>query len=155
MALDVGQQAPDFTLPDQDGNPVTLSELRGAPVMVYFYPRDETAGCTAQAQAIRDSWSAFEDAGARVLGISPDTVDSHRSFCSNHGLPQTLLADPDHEVMEQWGAWGEKTLYGKTSVGPIRSTVLLDAEGTVVKVWRRAQAKRNTERVLKAIDELL
>lgn len=155
MALDVGQQAPDFTLPDQDDNPVTLSELRGAPVLVYFYPRDETPGCTAQAETIRDSWAAFEAAGVRVLGISPDTADSHRSFCDNHDLPQTLLADPDHEVMARWGAWGEKTLYGKTSVGAIRSTVLLDAEGTVVKVWRRAQAKRNTERALKAIDELL
>lgn len=155
MTIEPGQPAPDFTLPDQDGREVTLSTLRGAPVLLYFYPRDETPGCTVQAQHIRDAWEDFRAAGVTVLGISPDDVARHRAFCDNHDLPQTLLADPDHEVMEAYGAWGEKTLYGRTSVGPIRASVLLDADGVVVKVWRRAQAKSHAERALKAIAELL
>ena len=153
--LEVGQLAPTFTLPDQDGNEVSLEALRGTPVLVYFYPRDETPGCTTQACDIRDRWGEFEDRGIRVLGISPDTVDSHAAFRANHDLPHTLLADPDHEVMEAYGAWGEKTLYGKTSVGPIRSSVLLDDEGRVLKVWKRAQAKKHAEQVLAAAESLL
>jgi thioredoxin-dependent peroxiredoxin len=155
MAIQEGELAPDFTLPDQDGRPVTLSDLRGRPVLVYFYPRDETPGCTTQAQGIRDAWAAFEAAGVAVLGISPDTVASHRAFCDAHDLPQTLLADPDHAVMERYGAWGEKVLYGRTSVGPIRSSVLLDADGVVVKVWRRAQAKAHADRALAAVRSLV
>ena len=153
--LEPGQTAPDFTLPDQDGTEVTLSDLRGQPVLLYFYPRDETPGCTTQACDIRDLWSEFEEHGIRVLGISPDTGDSHASFRANHDLPHTLLADPDHQVMEPYGAWGEKNMYGKTTVGVIRSSVLLDAEGVVLKVWKRAQAKKHAEQVLKAAQELL
>jgi thioredoxin-dependent peroxiredoxin len=155
VTIDVGDLAPDFTLPDADGAEVTLSGLRGQPVLIYFYPRDETPGCTTQAQGIRDEWSAFQERGVQVLGISPDSPESHAAFRSNHDLPHTLLADPDHAVMERYGAWGEKTLYGRTSVGVIRSSVLLDADGRVVKVWRKAQAKSHAERVLKAVDELL
>jgi peroxiredoxin Q/BCP len=155
VTLDVGDIAPDFTLPDQDGTPVTLSALRGSPVLLYFYPRDETPGCTTQATAIRDSWSAFEARGVTVIGISPDTVESHASFRANHDLPHILLADPDHRVMEAYGAWGEKVLYGRTSVGVIRSSVLLDADGVVVKTWRRVQARTHADRVLKAVDDLL
>lgn len=153
--LEVGQLAPTFTLPDQDGNAVSLEALRGSPVLLYFYPRDETPGCTTQACDIRDRWDEFETKGIRVLGISPDTVDSHASFRTNHDLPHTLLADPDHEVMETYDAWGEKVLYGKTSVGPIRSSVLLDAEGRILKVWKRAQAKQHAEHVLAAAGTLL
>lgn len=155
MHIDVGDTAPDFTLPDADGAPVTLSSRRGRPVLLYFYPADETPGCTTQATAIRDSWAEFQSKGVDVIGISPDTSESHAAFRDNHDLPHTLLADVDHAVMETYGAWGEKVLYGRTSVGVIRSSVLIDAEGTVVKVWRRAQAKSHAERVLKAIDDLL
>lgn len=155
MNIDVGDPAPDFSLPDQDGVTVALSDLRGTPVLIYFYPRDETPGCTTQAQGIRDSWQAFEQRGVRVLGISPDSVASHAAFSANHDLPHTLLADVDHAVMAAYGAWGEKILYGKSSVGVIRSSVLLGADGTVLKVWRRAQAKSHAERVLAAIDQLL
>lgn len=155
MNVNEGDLAPDFELPNQDGEPVKLSELRGSPVLLYFYPRDETPGCTIQAQHIRDAWDDFADAGVTVLGVSPDAVDSHRAFCDNHDLPHTLLADVDHSVMETYGAWGEKVLYGKTSVGVIRSSALIDAEGTVVKVWHRAQAKAHAERALKAIAKLL
>lgn len=155
MFITTGQTAPDFTLKDQDGQPLTLSSLHGAPVLIYFYPKDETPGCTTQAQGIRDEWDAFEQRKVIVLGISPDGIESHRAFCNNHGLPHTLLSDPEHEVMEAYGAWGEKVLYGKTSIGVIRSSVLLDADGTVVKVWKRAQAKTHAERALKAVDDLL
>ncbi|MEX2504962.1 MAG: thioredoxin-dependent thiol peroxidase [Egicoccus sp.] len=152
--LEAGQPAPDFTLPDQDGSAVTLSDLRGKPVVVYFYPRDNTPGCTAQACDIRDQWAEFEAAGAAVLGISPDTVESHAKFQGRYDLPHTLLADPDKRVMEPWGAWGEKTLYGKKSIGAIRSTVLVDADGNVAKVWKRVQARKHAEQVLAALAEL-
>ena len=155
MNITEGQTAPDFTLDDQDGQPLTLSSLRGSPVLIYFYPQDETPGCTIQAEGIRDQWADFEQRGVIVLGISPDTVESHRSFCANHDLPHTLLADPDHVVMEEYGSWGDKVLYGKTSVGVIRSSVLLNRDGVVVKLWKRAQAKSHTERVLNAIDALI
>lgn len=153
--LEVGQEAPDFTLPDADGEEVTLSAFRPNPVLVYFYPADETPGCTTQAQGIRDRWEEFTSRGVAVVGISPDSVASHASFRENHALPHVLLSDPDKTVMEPWGAWGEKTLYGRTSVGVIRSSVLLDGDGVVVKVWKRAQAKVHAERALAAVDELL
>jgi thioredoxin-dependent peroxiredoxin len=152
--LEPGQQAPDFTLPDQDGEDVTLSALRGSPVVVYFYPKDDTPGCTTQACGIRDQWSEFEEAGAVVLGISPDGVDSHAAFRAKHDLPHTLLADPDKRVMEPWGAWGTKNMYGKETVGVIRSTVLVDADGEVAKVWKRVQTKKHADQVLRALADL-
>jgi thioredoxin-dependent peroxiredoxin len=152
--VEAGQPAPTFTLPNQDGAPVALEDLRGRPVVIYFYPKDDTPGCTTQACGIRDQWAAFEDAGAAVLGISPDTVASHARFAGKHDLPHTLLADPDKEVLEAYGAWGEKVLYGKTTVGVIRSTFLVDREGTVAKVWKRVQTATHADRVLQAIAEL-
>lgn len=153
--LEPGQIAPDFTLPDQDGTDVSLEALRGQPVLLYFYPRDETPGCTTQACDIRDRWTEFDAHGIQVLGISPDTVDSHASFQANHDLPHTLLADPDHQVLEPYGAWGEKNMYGKVTVGVIRSSVLIDAEGRILKVWKRASAKKHAEQVLAAAEKLL
>ena len=114
--LEVDQSAPDFTLPDQEGQQVTLSELKGKPVVVYFYPKDDTPGCTTQACAIRDQWSEFEEAGAVVLGISPDDVDSHKKFAGKYDLPHRLLADPDHEAIGPYGAWGTKKMYGNVRV---------------------------------------
>jgi thioredoxin-dependent peroxiredoxin len=152
--LEPGQLAPDFTLPSQDGEEVSLSGLRGRPVVVYFYPKDGTPGCTTQACGIRDQWSEFEEAGAEVLGISPDDVDSHERFAAEHDLPHTLLADPEKRVMEPWGAWGTKKLYGRETIGVIRSTVLVDAEGRVAKVWRRVQAKKHADQVLEALADL-
>ncbi len=152
--LEPGQTAPDFTLPDQHGEKVSLSDFRGQPVVVYFYPKDDTPGCTTQACGIRDQWEQFREAGAAVVGISPDDVDSHERFAAKHDLPHVLLADPDREVMEPWGAWGTKNMYGKETVGVIRSTVLVDADGTVAKVWKRVQAKKHAEQVLKALAEL-
>ncbi len=152
--LEPGQTAPDFTLPDQRGQKVSLSDFRGQPVVVYFYPKDDTPGCTTQACDIRDQWEEFREAGAAVIGISPDDVESHERFAAKHDLPHVLLADPDREVMQPWGAWGTKNMYGKETVGVIRSTVLVDAEGVVAKVWKRVQAKKHAEQVLKALAEL-
>lgn len=152
--IEAGQPAPTFTLPDQDGQPVSLEDLRGRPVVLYFYPKDDTPGCTTQACGIRDQWAEFEAAGAAVLGVSPDTVESHARFAGKHDLPHTLLADPEREALAAYGAYGEKVLYGKTTVGVIRSTFLVDAEGTVAKVWKRVQTKTHADQVLKALDEL-
>lgn len=152
--IEVGEPAPDFTLPDQDGEPVSLSDFRGSPVVVYFYPKDDTPGCTTQACGIRDSWEELREAGAVVLGISPDDAASHTRFREKYDLPHTLLSDPDHEVMEEYEAYGEKVLYGKKTVGVKRSTVLVDPDGRVAKHWKRAQAKNHADRVLKALEEL-
>jgi len=155
MPLEIGDVAPPFRLRDQDGVERSLTELNDRPVLLAFYPADGTPGCTAQACDIRDRWSEFEALGVRVVGVSPDDVATHRGFASEHGLPQTLLADPEHTVLEAYGAWGEKVLYGRTSIGVIRSSVLIGADGRIVKRWRRAQARTHAERALKACRELL
>jgi thioredoxin-dependent peroxiredoxin len=153
--LDVGDVAPDFRLPDQDGVERRLADLLDRTVLLAFYPADGTPGCTAQACDIRDRWDEFEALGVRVVGISPDEVATHRGFATEHGLPQLLLADPDHTVLEAYGAWGEKVLYGRTSIGVIRSSVLIGTDGRILKRWRRAQATSHAERALKACRELL
>lgn len=154
MNVEPGDKAPLFTLKDQDGNDVALEDLRGTPVVLYFYPADDTPGCTTQACDIRDRWQEFQEAGAAVLGVSPDDVASHDAFRHKYDLPHTLLADPDRKVTEQYGAWGEKNLYGNKFMGVIRSSVLIGPDGTVVKVWKRAQAKKHAEQVLKALADL-
>lgn len=155
MALEVGDVAPPFVLSDQDGVPRALADLNDGPLLLMFYPADGTPGCTTQACDIRDRWDEFAALGVRVVGISPDDVPTHAGFARAHGLPQTLLADPDHGVLEAYGAWGEKVLYGRTSVGVIRSSVLIGADGRILKLWRRAQARTHAERALKASRELL
>lgn len=154
MNVTAGDTAPDFTLPDQDGNDVTLSDLQGGPVVIYFYPKDDTPGCTTQACGIRDAWGDLQAAGATVLGVSPDDAESHAAFVATYDLPHTLLADVDKQVMTTYGAWGEKVLYGKKSIGVKRSTVLVDGNGTVAKVWKRATPKTHADAVLKAIAAL-
>jgi len=154
-ALEVGARAPGFTLADQDGRPRSLAEFAGAPVLLFFYPADNTPGCTTQACDVRDRWDEFAALGVQVVGISPDDVTTHRGFASEHALPQLLLADPEHTVLTAYGAWGEKVLYGRTSVGVIRSAVLIAADGTVLKVWKRVQARTFAERALVACKTLL
>ena len=149
-----GQTAPDFELPDQDGNPVRLSSLRGRPVVLYFYPHADTAGCTAQACGIRDHRAAYEAAGARVIGVSPDTVSDLRKFHDKHGLDFTLLADADHAVCEAYGVWAEKSSYGRTYMGALRATFIIDAGGTVARVFPKVSPKTHDELVLGALDEL-
>lgn len=145
--LSPGDQAPDFALPDAEGQTVSLSGLRGQPVVVYFYPRAETPGCTTQACDFRDSLAALGAAGYRVVGISPDSPSKLRSFAEHHDLGFTLLSDPDHAVAEAYGAWGEKTSYGRTSVGLIRSTVVVDAEGAVRLAQYNVRAKGHVARL--------
>lgn len=152
MAIEEGKKAPGFTLANQDGESVSLSDYAGKHVIVYFYPRDETPGCTKEACGFRDLWSEIEAAGAVVLGVSPDSSASHRKFIDNHSLPFTLLADPEKTLMEAYGAWGEKKMYGKTVTGTIRSTVWIGPDGKVVKHWRRVpKAADHPAKVLEAL----
>jgi len=146
-----GKPAPDFELTGDDGERVRLSGLRGKPVVLYFYPRDDTPGCTAQARGIRDVYADFRERGAVVLGVSPDDEASHVKFKSKYELPFTLLADPEHEVAERYGVWVERTNYGKTSMGIERSTFVIDAEGNVVKAMRRVKPDTHAADVLAAL----
>jgi peroxiredoxin Q/BCP len=152
--LEADTSAPDFTLPNQDGEPVTLSSLRGRRVVLYFYPRADTPGCTTQACGIRDRSGEYEAAGATVLGVSPDKVAAIKKFHDKQGLNFTLLADADHTVAEQYGTWVEKTMYGKTSMGVARSTFVIDEEGTVRHVIPKASPKTHDDEVLGALGEL-
>jgi thioredoxin-dependent peroxiredoxin len=152
--VEVGDVAPDFTLPDADGNDVTLSALRGRPVVIYFYPKDDTAGCTAQACGIRDTWSDFEALGAVVLGISPDSTASHAKFRSKYDLPHTLLADPQREVITAYGAWGTKHMYGREYDGVLRSTVLVAPDGTVAEVWPKVKPADHADDLLRRLRDL-
>jgi thioredoxin-dependent peroxiredoxin len=149
-----GQEAPDFTLPDQDGNPVTLSKLRGRPVVLYFYPKSDTPGCTTQACGIRDHRADYEQAGARVIGVSPDTVTAQKKFAGKYGLDFTLLADENHEVADLYGTWGEKKLYGKTYMSVQRATFIIGPEGRIAHVIPKASPKTHDEVVLEALGEL-
>jgi peroxiredoxin Q/BCP len=152
--VEQGDAAPDFTLPDQDGNPVTLSDLRGEPVVLYFYPKANTPGCTTQACKIRDHRADYERAGARVLGVSPDPVAAIRKFADKYELDFELLADQDHEVADLYGVWGEKKMYGKTYMGVRRSTFVIDREGKIAKVFPKVSPKTHDELVLGALGEL-
>lgn len=149
--VEEGQEAPDFELTSDTGELVRLSQFRGKPVVLYFYPRDDTPGCTAQACGIRDSYDDFEEHGAVVLGVSPDEETSHVKFKQKYGLPFTLLADPEHEVAEQYGVWGEKKYMGKTYWGVRRSTFLIDEKGRIAKVMRRVKPDTHVEQVLAAL----
>jgi peroxiredoxin Q/BCP len=149
--VEEGQEAPDFELTSDAGERVRLSQLRGRPVVLYFYPKDDTPGCTAQACGIRDSYDDFEQRGAVVLGVSPDEESSHVKFKQKYGLPFTLLADPNHEVAEQYGVWGERKYMGKTYMGVERSTFLIDEDGRIAKVMRRVKPDTHAERVLEAL----
>ncbi len=149
--VEAGQEAPEFELQSDTGETVKLSAFRGRPVVVYFYPRDNTPGCTTQACGIRDAWQEFERAGAVVLGISPDDVTSHEGFRHDHDLPFTLLADPDHAVAEAYGAWGEKKNYGRTYEGILRTTFVIGADGKVIKVLKNVKPATHADDVLKLL----
>ena len=146
--VEEGKPAPDFELTSDAGERVRLSSLRGAPVVLYFYPRDDTPGCTRQACDIRDEWAAFQRAGAVVLGVSPDEEASHVRFKSKYELPFTLLADPDHEVSEAYDVWKLKSFAGKKYMGVERSTFVIGADGSVVKMMRKVDPKTHADDVL-------
>jgi thioredoxin-dependent peroxiredoxin len=151
LVVTEGQPAPSFTLKSDAGDEVSLESLRGRPVVLYFYPRDDTPGCTAQACGIRDAWGEFEKAGAIVLGVSPDGETSHAKFKEKYDLPFTLLADTGHEVAEEYGVWGEKSFGGKTYMGVDRSTFVIDADGNVAKVFRKVKPDEHADQVLEVL----
>ena len=152
--IETGQRAPAFTLTADDGAKVRLADLKGGPVVLYFYPRDETPGCTREACAFRDAKSKIKRLGASVLGVSTDDVDSHAKFRKKYELNFPLLADVDHKVAEKFGAWREKNMYGKKSMGIQRSTYLIDSDGKVAKVWKKVKVDGHDEQVLEALKEL-
>jgi thioredoxin-dependent peroxiredoxin len=149
-----GDPAPTFALPDQDGNEVSLADYAGRWVVLYFYPRDDTPGCTTEACEFTDGIQAFEDLDASVLGCSPDSPESHRKFIAKFKLKMTLLSDPGHEVMVRYGAWGTKTSYGKPTVGVIRSTVIIDPRSRVARHWPAVKAAGHADAVRVALAEL-
>ena len=153
VTLAAGDSAPAFDLKDQDGDAHSLEGYRGQTVVLYFYPRDDTPGCTKQACGFRDSFDAIREEGAVVLGVSTDTAASHTKFRAKYDLPFPLLVDEDAKVATAYGAWGEKTLYGRTSIGMTRSTFIIGPDGVLTKVWKRAKAADNAEAVLKALRE--
>ncbi|MBL9122091.1 MAG: thioredoxin-dependent thiol peroxidase [Planctomycetaceae bacterium] len=152
--IEVGEKAPDFTLPSDGGGKIKLSALKGSPVVLYFYPRDDTPGCTKEACAFRDQSKALAKLGAQVLGVSTDDVASHDKFRDKYKLNFPLLADVDHKVAERYGAWREKNMYGKKSMGIQRSTYLIDAAGKVAKVWKKVSVDGHDDQVLEALQEL-
>ena len=149
-----GEQAPDFDLPDQSGDRVKLGDLRGQWVVLYFYPRADTPGCTTQACSVRDRSGEYEEMNARVLGVSPDEVDAVAKFDAKYELGFTLLADADHGVADSYGVWGEKSMYGKKYFGVFRSTFLIDPDGKIAKAFPKVQPKAHDDLVLGALAEL-
>ncbi len=152
--LEAGTKAPAFTLTADDGSKVKLSDLKGSPVVLYFYPADDTPGCTREACAFRDRSAELKKLGAKVFGVSPDDVASHVKFKGKFGLNFPLLADPDHAVAEKFGAWREKNMYGKKSMGIVRSTFLIGPDGVIKKVWRSVKVDGHDEKVLEALRNL-
>ena len=149
--LDIRTKAPDFTLPDQDGNPVSLHDFLGKKVVLYFYPRDNTAGCTKQACAFAEKHPDFQALDAVVIGISKDTVASHRKFADKYSLPFLLLADPELGVLQDYGVWQEKKLYGKVSMGVVRSTYLIDEEGVIRASLPKVKPDANAQQMLELL----
>jgi peroxiredoxin Q/BCP len=149
--LEEGTIAPDFTLPSDGGGEVSLSDYRGKKVVLYFYPKDNTPGCTTEACNFRDDYSEIVAAGAAVLGVSPDPVKSHDKFKAKFQLPFALLSDTDHQVAETYGAWGEKKMYGKTYEGILRSTFIIDEEGRIIKVFPKVKPKNHSQEVLEVL----
>ena len=150
--LEAGDKAPAFSLPDQDGTTVSLKDFKGGQVVLYFYPRDDTPGCTKEACQFNDNLRAFNKAGVKVVGISSDPAAKHQRFREKYGLEFPLLTDADHAVMEAYGAYGEKTLYGKKTVGVIRSTFLIGADGTIARAWYHVKADGHAAKVLAEIE---
>ncbi|WP_066369481.1 thioredoxin-dependent thiol peroxidase [Neobacillus fumarioli] len=155
MTIEIGMQAPDFTLEAHTGEKVTLSDLKGKNVVLYFYPKDMTPGCTTEACDFRDRFENFSELNAVILGISPDPVERHQKFVEKYGLPFLLLADTDHKIAKSYGVWKLKKNFGKEYMGIERSTFIIDKEGRIVKEWRKVQVKGHVEEALNYIRENL
>ncbi|KFB09900.1 thioredoxin-dependent thiol peroxidase [Nitratireductor basaltis] len=151
---DIGSPAPDFELTADGGDNVKLSDFRGQPVVLYFYPKDDTSGCTAEAIAFTERLNDFEQQGAVVLGMSPDSQQKHAKFKTKHDLKITLLSDPEKEVLQAYGVWVEKSMYGRKYMGVERSTFLIDADGTIIQAWRKVKVPGHVDAVLKQVEEL-
>ena len=154
MELKTGQKAPDFKLPDETGKLHKLSDYRGKTVVLYFYPADDTPGCTQEACNFRDDYLKYKAAGAVILGVSPDDEQSHEKFKEKFSLPFPLLADVGHKVCEQYGVWAEKNTFGKTYWGVVRSTFIIDPDGKLAEIYRKVKVSQHSEAVLKAIQEM-
>jgi len=154
MSLKVGSRAPAFSLPSDDGETVSLSALKGKPVVLYFYPKDDTPGCTVEACEFRDSWADVRKTGAVVLGVSPDGLKDHQKFRAKFKLPFPLLADEDHSVADAYGAWGDKSMYGRKYQGILRTTFLIGPDGTIARVFEKVKPKGHAAEVLAAIRDL-
>jgi len=149
MSLTTGDTAPDFEVKDQDGNTVKLSDFKGKKVVLYFYPKDDTPGCTAEACNLRDNYTSLQQAGYEVLGVSGDSAQSHQKFITKHELPFRLLADTDKKVHELYGTWGEKKMYGRTYMGTLRKTFVIDVNGKIEEVIEKVKTKDHTAQILK------
>ncbi len=154
MAIEQGIEAPDFGLPDQSGQVHNLSAYRGKPLVLYFYPKDDTPGCTLEACNFRDDYSAYQEAGVTILGVSPDSPKKHTNFITKYDLPFTLLADQDHQVCELYGVWGRKKFMGREYDGVFRTTFLIDPQGTIAKVFENVKPAEHSAEVLAALAEL-
>ena len=153
IQLNTGDKAPDFSGKDQNGKTISLKDFRGKKVVLYFYPKNFTPGCTTEACNLRDNYSTLKDAGIEVIGVSPDNEESHKKFEEKHELPFTLLADPDKKTIEKYGVWGEKNMYGKKSMGLFRTTFLIDEKGIIYKIFKRPKTNVHSEEILKATAE--
>lgn len=151
MNLNIGDKAPDFNLKDQNGNDVSLESLKGKRVILYFYPKDDTPGCTVEACNFRDDFSLYTDRNTVILGVSPDGEQSHQKFIKKFDLPFSLLCDEDHSVAEKYGAWGEKNMYGRKYMGIVRTTVQIDKDGMIEQVYEKVKAKIHSKEILDTI----
>lgn len=151
--LKAGDKAPLFSLPSDTGEPIALKDLKGKPVVIYFYPKDDTSGCTVEACEFRDSWREVKQSGAVVLGVSPDSAVSHQKFKAKYSLPFPLLADEGHKVAEAYGAWGEKSMYGRKYQGILRTTFLIGKDGRIARVFEKVKPKGHAALVLAALNE--
>jgi len=154
MSVEVGRKAPDFTAPTDGGRKLKLSDLRGKPVVLYFYPKDDTSGCTAEACGFRDALPDFTKLKTQVVGVSRDSADKHDKFKTKHGLNFPLVSDEDGKICEKYGTWVEKSLYGRKYMGIERATFLIDKEGTVAKMWRKVKVPGHVDAVLQALKAL-
>lgn len=146
--LNENNKAPNFTLPDQNGNKISLSQFKGKKVVIFFYPKDNTPGCTKEACSIRDTYSTIKNKNTIILGISPDSTKSHQNFINKFQLPFLLLSDPEHTVIEQYNAWGEKKMYGKTYMGVLRSTFIINEAGNIIKIFSKVKPANHGSEIL-------
>jgi peroxiredoxin Q/BCP len=153
MTISAGEPAPEFTLADEEGRMHSLSDYSGKPVVLYFYPKDDTPGCTKEACGFRDDYSAYEEAGVVILGVSPDTSKSHAKFKTKYELPFTLLADPDHDVLKLYGVWGQKKSFGREYEGVFRTTFLIGEDGKILRVFKKVKPAVHSAEILSVLDD--